>query len=365
MKLHKIFLWTVLLLPCRFGDRLLFNELVLPIIGVWLFIELVVRNIVLSKWIYLLMIVTILCFLTYSFYDDALTTIKDYAELCKPLLFFGLFQLGKNLKFEEKMWRNLLVFSILFSALVLLPFMHPLIEPWKASSRFGYRLVHFLRWSGTMGYPGMFGYSLLLAIFYLREKGRLGYLPILIGVLFMTFSRGSILMAILGFIMSEIIFYRRVKYLLGLSIMIAGIWIFILPNDLGYLTEGINNLSESSANHRLNELSAISQDLSDNILIGRGPNNVWFSVNHPVIENVYYYYGTKFGILGVLGYAVFGLYIAGKSILHRSEILLLAACLWFIGSVNESVSEEYKFFVFFFIFLGQIMSQYESKHIIE
>ena len=84
-----------------------------------------------------------------------------------------------------------------------------------------------------------------------------------------------------------------------------------------------------------------------------------------MIENVYYYYGTKFGILGILGYAIFGLYIAGKSFLYRSEFLLLAACLWLIGSINESVSEEYKFFVFFFILLGQIVSQNESKYIIK
>ena len=86
----------------------------------------------------------------------------------------------------------------------------------------------------------------------------------------MTFSRGSILMAILTFIMSEILFYRRFKYLLGLSILIGGIWIFVVPSDLGYLTEGINNLSESSANHRLNELSIIPQDLANNFLLGRG-----------------------------------------------------------------------------------------------
>ena len=304
-------------------------------------------------------------FLSYFFIEDSLSTIKDYAEMGKPLLFFGLYHVGKNIDFEEKMWRNLLIFSIVFSALVLLPFLHPLIEPWKASSRFGYRLVHFLRWSGTMGYPGMFGYSVLLTIFYLKEKGRFKYLPVLIGVLLMTFSRGSILMAILTFIMSEILFYRRFKYLLGLSILIGGIWIFVVPSDLGYLTEGINNLSESSANHRLNELSIIPQDLANNFLLGRGPNNVWYTENHPVIENVYYYYGTKFGILGILGYAIFGLYIAGKSFLYRSEFLLLAACLWLIGSINESVSEEYKFFVFFFILLGQIVSQNESKYIIK
>lgn len=365
MKLHKIFLWVVLLIPCRFGDRLLFNELVLPIVGAWLLIELIVRNIFFTTWIYILILVTIFYFLIFSFTEDSLTTIKDYAEMCKPVVFFGLYQVGKNIKFEEKMWRNILIFSIVFSALVLLPFMHPLIEPWKASSRFGYRFVHFLRWSGTMGYPGMFGYSVLLAIFYLKERGRYKYLPLLLGVLLMTFSRGSILMALASFIMSEIIFYRRLNYIFGLSIVIGGVWIFILPNDLGYLTEGINKLSESSANHRLNEMSLIWHDISHNLLVGRGPNNVWYSANHPVIENVYYYYGTKFGILGILGYASFGIYIARRSILHQSEILLLAAFLWFIGSLNESVSEEYKFFVFFFMFLGQIVSQYESKHIIE
>ena len=165
MKLHKLFLWLVLLIPCRFGDRLLFNELILPIVFAWLFIEVLVRNFIFSKWIYALLVATIFLFLSYFFIEDSLSTIKDYAEMGKPLLFFGLYHVGKNIDFEEKMWRNLLIFSIVFSALVLLPFLHPLIEPWKASSRFGYRLVHFLRWSGTMGYPGMFGYSVLLTIF--------------------------------------------------------------------------------------------------------------------------------------------------------------------------------------------------------
>ena len=44
MKLHKLFLWLVLLIPCRFGDRLLFNELILPIVFAWLCIEVLVRN---------------------------------------------------------------------------------------------------------------------------------------------------------------------------------------------------------------------------------------------------------------------------------------------------------------------------------
>ena len=365
MAFHKIFLWLVLLIPCRFGDRLLFNELILPIVVVWLCIELLVRKIFLSKWIYLLFFVTVFYFLIFSFSDKALTTIKDYAEMFKPLVFFGLYHAGKNIEFKETDWRKLFIFSVFFSALVLLPFLHPLIEPWKASSRFGYRLVHFVRWSGTMGYPGMFGYMVLFSIFYLKEKGRVRYLPLLFGVLLMTFSRGSILMAILVLIMCEIIFYQRFKRLIVLSIVIGVFWMMILSYDLGYLSEGLNNLSESSANHRLGELALIFHDKSYNFFVGRGPNNAWFAANHPVIENVYYYYISKFGFLGILGYTVFGLYIFRKAIVYRSEILLLSAVLWFVGSVNESISEEYKFFVFFFFFIGQIVSRYESKHYTE
>lgn len=365
MAFHKIFLWVVLLIPCRFGDRLLFNELILPIVGVWICMEILVRNIFMSKSIYALIFVTIFYLLVFIFFETALLTIKDYAELLKPLIFYCLYHAGKNIKFKEKDWRKLFLFSVFFSALVLLPFVHPLIEPWKASSRFGYRFVHFVRWSGTMGYPGMFGYMVLFSIFYLKEKGRVRYLPLLFGVLLMTFSRGSILTAILVFIMCEIIFYQRIKRLILLSIVIAVFGMMNSPYDLGYLTEGLNNISESSANHRLGELRLVFQDNSYNLFVGRGPNNSWFAANHPVIENVYYYYMSKFGLLGILGYTVFGVYIFRKSIVYKSEILLLAAFIWFIGSVNESVSEEYKFFVFFFFFIGQIVSHYESEHITE
>jgi hypothetical protein len=165
--------------------------------------------------------------------------------------------------------------------------------------------------------------------------------------------------------MCEIIFYQRIKRLIVLSIVIGVFWMMILSYDLGYLSEGLNNLSQSSANHRLGELALIFHDKSYNLFVGRGPNNVWFAANHPVIENVYYYYISKFGFLGILGYAVFGLYIFRKAIVYRSEILLLSAVLWFVGSINESISEEYKFFVFFFFFIGQIVSRYESKHYTE
>lgn len=307
--------------------------------------------------------------------------VKDLVEVFKPSIFLLIFLFGVSASKAfrpvslESFTVYVSVLSIFFSFLVFVPPLHPFIDVFKARPSSG-NLFHFFRFSGTLGYPGGFGYWLTLAYALVlsalfRAEGkfyRLMFLLsfIVVGII-LTGSRGALAIAIiLTFVISCFKPFSRI----GIFVFTFFVVVFLLllylvfysGMELSFITHFasfIDNPLGGTFTHRANELIRLANSLADGYIFGSGPDNFNLQRDFGPIESAYYFYGVKFGILGLIFYIGLIVYLVFAVIRFPVFSVLWSSSIWAffnvsVAAVSNSITEEYKSFFLFFILLGFI-----------
>lgn len=378
----------IVLLPMHFGATRLLNELIISISAVLAIVFFALTR-HLSRFEVCAITIGLsvsLSFLTSLWLSSGPFITKDYVEPFLPALYAAIFCMGfvVSQKYDpEAFTKTFFVFavvSIAFSTLVFLPITFPLVDLYKGRQSVSSLEMHFPRFSGSFGYPGPFSYWLVLFIGLLFTREARHYLKtwqalvlVTLGgsALALTGSRGGAIifsLAVLVWATKYLWFKARVKTALQVSLLLVvisavGIVIFASGasvRQLSYLVSGLQDIAASSAGHRLGELSWLVAELENATIFGFGPSNRLIQGVLGPVETAYFYYGFKFGLMGLLSYlglCLFVLYLLIKTVreteLSFSFVVLSWAfiCLT-IGAMNEVISIEYKSFFFFYLILG-------------
>jgi uncharacterized integral membrane protein len=311
---------------------------------------------------------------------------KDFAETIKPiiysLIFIGGYHYAKHVHTQNinKTIITTTLFMIAFSTLVYLPEATFIMDAYKGRKSYEDWNINYFRFSGTMGFPGIFSYWIVLCfflIFTIESKKqftnffRFTFAISLIVGLILSGARGGIIVFTLVLLLTFIIKLNLKKFIktifsLMIFITISIIFLSTLPSEtiinlsqVEYLISGFENIQESTAGHRIRELNYLIEHTS---IFGNGPSNKYIATHYGPVESVYFYYGYKFGFVGLFLYftliifSIINIRISLKKD-HKgfdcNQIFWIwAFCTLTIGALNESVTEEYKSFLFFFFLFG-------------
>lgn len=405
LKSHKIFIWfitlIIFLLPLRIGSINLFNEPIFiggVVISLFFIYKKKYSSVdiveLISIAVGILFSLLFVLILLINLPDNLI--IKDLVEPFKPLMYSMFFITGYKLSSsldKKSLYKYIIIFSllsVLFSAFVFIPSLHPLVDLFKGRTSTLSFDRHFLRFSGTLAYPGTFGYwlvlsSLIVLLAYYKKYLRfqyfiLCYASILIGII-LTGSRGAI---IIYFMTTPLFFLLTIQYkktwvgivcLLVLFVpSIIYLWfLFSEIQAISYLREGFAAIGESSLNHRLRELEIVSITLREGRLIGNGPSNFFIDSNYGPVESVYFFYGYKFGLFGLVFYAIIvlsNIALAIDQIIKRRLSFIFVFSIWSsvvlsIGAISTSITEEYKSFLMFFVLFGIVCGFKFSKKLVK
>lgn len=297
--------------------------------------------------------------------------IKDIIECFKPLYFCLFFIVGKkaseiySLESVARFIVILLLFGVLFSSLVYFQFSYPILDLYKGRTSDEGNLYHFLRFSGFFGYPSMFGIYLILGMiltvcvdFTQYKKATL--LLLFIGFAFTMSKTGFVLFVLLvGYYLimkgtvKDIILTISIFFIVFLVITIYFFDDFLVVFNA---FSSIDGLLSSTFSHRFREIILSINILTSENFDGFGPSNTYLKINHGPVENVLFFYVFKFGYFGLIYYINLISFTTYK-FFKESETPIKLVILWcllslLIGSLAESITEEYKTLYFFPLLLG-------------
>jgi hypothetical protein len=393
----SFFTAIVFLMPLNFAGFMLLNEpiLVLSFLGS-LFCIVLYRNRLNRKH---LLVFGLSFIISSSFYCILLIymplnfVIKDFFEVFKPLIYGFIFISGMLISEyldEEKIINYILasvVFLVVFSSLVFFPQTYPFLDLYKGRTSDAAYNFHFFRFSGSLGYPGGFGYWLVLGIqvtmlaYYKSMLSSKKFMLLYgLGLLGLVFSgaRGAVII----FVLSSLLFFlstptKRKTFFFSI------LFILLLISFLAFLFSGqsdiqaiahfqklLENAGGGTFGHRASELERLFEALSDGRLLGAGPNNYFIKSTYGPVESAYYFYGYKFGLVGLLayGFLIYTFLVMGvKLFFYRFTLNLpfIVSC-WallnlVVAGVSNSITEEYKSFYMFFLLSGIVYKQYIDK----
>lgn len=384
-KLYLIsFFFVLLIIPVNIGKIRVFNE---PIIAFSFFASFIfiLSKAKITKAQLLVLIISLLfssLFLIILLFNmPDIFVFKDVVETIKPIIYGVIIVAGCFLSEQyndSKIVKCILVvaiISVLFSSLVFFKPLFFLVDMYKG--RLSSEPLHFFRFSGTMAYPGPFSYWLVLAIqaaFYAYQKkyikGR-SFLPIctiLLWGFFMTGSRGGVIVFLLMNLLYVFIYWKKKRTLLSYCIMIflLGILLLVLRDfikdskSIKYIITGINNPLESSFMHRVKELRYVHDAIMSGKIFGSGPNNIFIQNAFIAVETAYFYYGYKYGMIGLMFYGIiifYAFFCFCRGVMQKKNNFAVVFFMWSlvcltVGALNESVTEEYKSFYVFFLLYG-------------
>lgn len=307
--------------------------------------------------------------------------IKDIVECFKPLYFFVIFLCGKE---ASKIYKvasvcrlvaTLLVIGVVFSFLVYFEFSYPLLDLFKGRTSDEGNLYHFFRFSGFFGYPSMFGIYLIFGMFLTINFDHSKYKKLTLGLMFLGFI---LTMSKTGFVLFLLIsVYYLVKkgsfatilYSLSGVFMIGTIIILYYNEEFAIVFSAFSSLDgllASTFSHRFREIIEAVQILTSENFDGFGPSNLYLKMNHGPVENVIFFYVFKFGYFGLIYYLNLIFFTAYLFINEKndSKKLVFFWCLLalLIGSLAESITEEYKTLYFFPLVLGYFSSLKLKKY---
>ncbi len=310
--------------------------------------------------------------------------IKDLVECFKPLIYSVIFASGFHLSAQysqESVIKFILVAgvcSVAFSYLVFVPQAYPLVDMYKARQSTDANTFHFFRFSGTLGFPGGFGYWLVLVLqvallqLYRKKIRLLKFFVLyafLLSGLVLSGSRGAF--AIYLAVNLATIFFlprNRISWVSALILLsgVFGFVIFLLASEVEmqaimHFQRVLEDPTGGTFAHRAGELERVYQSLADGYVLGNGPNNFYIKEMYGPIESVYYFYGYKFGFIGLLyyflwvalaAYILIKLFLTGRKLNFAFFFCLWALANMLIAGVSNSITEEYKSFFMFFLLLG-------------
>ena len=361
-------------MPMKIIGMNLKNELVLPLsllffLFCFVFLKFSFKTYSVKYIIYGLFFSSVFLFILLL--NQETIIIKDIVECFKPLYFCLFFVIGRkaaetySLESVARFIVILLLLGVLFSSLVYFQLSYPILDLYKGRTSDESNLYHFLRFSGFFGYPSMFGIYLILGMILTISVNFTKYKKLTLFLLFVGFV---LTMSKTGFILFGLLvgYYLVMKGTIKDIILSASIsFIIFLLISIYFFDEflvvfnafsSIDGLLSSTFSHRFREII-----LSINILIsenfdGFGPSNIYLKKNHGPVENVLFFYVFKFGYFGLIYYINLILFTAYKFFSEKETPikLLLLWCLLslLIGSLAESITEEYKTLYFFPLLLG-------------
>ena len=202
-----------------------------------------------------------------------------------------------------------------------------------------------------------------------------------VGIFGLIFSgaRGAVVIFILAnllFFMSTLkkrkTFFFSAFFVLLIMFFIA--FLFSGQSDfqaIAHFQKLIENPDGGTFGHRASELERLFAGLMDGKLFGVGPNNYFIQSNYGPVESVYYFYGYKFGLVGLFAYScvIYLFLMIGVKMFYYKFTLNLAyvfSC-WallnlVIAGVSNSITEEYKSFYMFFLLSGIIYQMYLDEY---
>lgn len=318
--------------------------------------------------------------------------IKDAVEPIKPLIYAFIllagYTLSKHVGEKEVIKYVIIVtiITILFSSLVFIQPLHPFMDMFKGRPSTESFNVHFFRFSGTLGYPGIYGYWLVfsslvtLLAYYKRQLSFQSFLIIyalIFGGILLTGSRGALIIYFLTtpfFLLLTINYKKTWLGILLIIILFLPAFIYMWFNltesySISYLRSGFEAIGESSFGHRMREIEMLFTSLKEGNLIGNGPNNIYIQEILGPVESVYFFYGYKFGLIGLSFYfliLLINIILFVREMLKRNLSLVFIFSVWVIvtlsgGAISTSVTEEYKSFFIFFLLFGYVLGIYKKN----
>ena len=399
---YKLFIYlftaVIFLMPMRFAGVMLLNEPVLVISLLGSLFCIAFHSNRLNKKHFLVFtfsyIVSLLFYCILLIYMPANFVIKDFFEAFKPLIYGLIFISGmlisKDLG-EEKIIKYILaavVFSVIFSSLVFIPQTYSFLDLYKGRTSDAAYNFHFFRFSGSLGYPGGFGYWLVLGIqvtmlaYYkniLSTKLFLLLYGISIFGLVFSGARGAVII----FILANLLFFmstptkRKTFFFSAFFVVLLMFFVAFLFSGqsdfqaIAHFQKLIESPDGGTFGHRASELERLFTALMDGKLLGAGPNNYFIQSTYGPLESVYYFFGYKFGLVGLFAYScvIYIFLMMGTKLfyyrftLHLPFIVSCWALLnLVVAGVSNSITEEYKSFYMFFLLSGIIYQMYLDKY---
>jgi hypothetical protein len=382
----SFFLLVIFLLPINLGAIRMLNEAVfiLASFGATLYLVFYSRYDAIDLRIFSFGLISSLLFYTLLLTNfPRIIVFKDIVEVTKPAIYsifvISGFKLAKSVT-EPTLYKCVILFGVLsvfFSALVLFPAFHPIADMYKGRVSSSSYNFHFFRFSGTMGYPGGYGVWLVLPIlvsislyvdkYICLQKFLITFSILLLGLV-MSGSRAAIavLLATVSLLLLARIKNRRNLQVISIfivSLIAIGFLVFYLNDSyqsLYYLFSTIENGAGGSFNHRLGEISRLYAQIYSGELLGAGPNNAYLVNNFGPVESAYYYYGYKFGLIGLLIYfLIIAIFLQMSLLSYNSRnfgfvfiFSIFSIVSMGLGGISNSITEEYKSFYLFFTFFG-------------
>lgn len=271
------------------------------------------------------------------------------------------------------------IFGFLFSFLVFIPPLFPLVDLFKGRMSDDSVVFHFFRFSGFAGYPTDFGCSLvlgfLIALSQFRrnlianKKFTLFFIVVILGIVGSA-SRAAILQFV-GLIIILAMVYRR-QYtrmlILASCALISGLIFFSLQSEESsegysistYLNVDLDN-PDDSISHRAGEVQ-----YSLDVLSGREPIPVGAERDHPfgfdVIEGFWTHYIIRYGYFGILiggGVSAFILVMLFKS--RNNSTMGWALYYWYLSFILfvapfSDVTTRFRGLPLYFVLIGMALA---------
>lgn len=316
-------------------------------------------------------ILCIFYFIIVSLINSVSLSYRDFTDLLRPapyLMYFILpfiFPISLN-EYHRffKIGLVILIFQFVFSTLVYVPFMYPLVDLFKGRDSEDFVLFHFFRWSGLMGYPSdftfylsLYFYYFLLCFLYNYKKMFSIFILIIVSICFVfSLSRGGVLSVIFtcfifvlfakGYI--KLRFFKLIVTFLFFIFFISLFVNLTLESSTEFKFDYFVNIFDSSekiddsAQHRLNELNLALEMSNKYFPFGGGSNREMLKNKINVIESYYGYLLIKWGVFGLLLNFLFLFFVikAGffsfkyfRSLNDVQSYILTLSIVLFIGSV--------------------------------
>lgn len=333
----------------------------------------------------------------------------DSSDVIRPLIYFFYLMIPVLFPVNEEEFKKLfkfmiylLTFQIIFSVLVYISSLWPIVDLYKGRMSTDKVFFHFLRLSGTFGYPSDFSFYLSFYLYFyffyllhyyrfgLSEKRNILKMFLLFLVLVLTVSRGGIGTVIIMLTFILLFYSFKYKKIYRLLIRIFGYLILIMSTLITLLViinseETLRFISylqlfnadgdkiDGSTNHRINEFLWGWHYFLEYFPFGPGPNRTEISTHFAVVESFYGLYMLKWGLVGLLLYYYFVAYMV-KIAIHtlslyndifiqnftKSFIVLMISVILVFG-FSSAISDRFKGLPFFYLTAGYVYMLYRNK----
>ena len=337
---------------------------------------------------------------TYLYVDKI--TLKGFGDSFRPLIYFIYFIFPLTIRISANDFKKLLKFivilsvvQIIFSILVYIEPLWPLVDIYKGRVSSDIYYFHFLRWSGTFGYPSDFSFYLsfiaylgiVKILFNYSEadilKRKYSFLLLLMISILFTFSRGGIFtfvtmifILMLYVIIKDIMRLKlrlTVFFVIFVCVLIGIVFLYnttissdnVLINYIKF--SSLDNKIDSSTLHRLNELNIALRYFIEYFPFGSGPNRIEIAKQLPVVESLYGYLFIKWGFIGFILYLISIFYFSKSAIIVNKvfkdqnikifaiAFLTLTISVPLVFGLSSAITDRYKCLPFFYTLAGYIV----------